>query len=123
MVYDVTDPDTLDSIDRVWMDESGRYARADVTRMLVANKADLADTTTEWGEREAAAALCEEHGMEYCRTSAKSGDNVEVMFAQFLRRLINNRGVGATKDEDALPDTREIKGRGVGRMFDCCKVA
>ena len=42
VVYDVTDPDSFDHV-KTWLDEIDCYARQDVNKLLVGNKADMAE--------------------------------------------------------------------------------
>lgn len=69
-----------------------------------------------------------------CRTSSKTGANVDELFAGMVRRLMNDRDIStsalrghgrgaATKHEGGLPEGKSVGSGKLGRMFDCCRVS
>ena len=71
-----------------WLKQIDQNAKQDITKILVANKLDVAnqEVTEEEGR-----ALAAQHKMEFYRTSAKSGENVESMFEDITRLVINKQ--------------------------------
>jgi len=77
LVYDVTDPLSFENI-RSWMSNLQANAAADVDRILIGNKCDMADKrviSTQRGQD-----LANEYGIPFFETSAKSSINVEECF-------------------------------------------
>ena len=124
LCYDVTDPQSLANVSKVWLREVSKYAREDVKVVLVGNKSDLAASTrADWDDREEAEALAREHGMTLLRTSAKTGEGVESAFRALVDELIaakHKGGHGAGGDDDVLelPDSDKVKVG--GGMLSCC---
>lgn len=86
LVYDVTDPLSFDNI-RMWMSNLQANASADVDRILVGNKCDMADKrviSTQRGQD-----LANEYGIPFFETSAKSSINVEESFMSLARDCFN----------------------------------
>jgi len=77
IVYDVTDLDSFQNV-KQWLHEIDRYASENVNKLLVGNKADLADkrTVQESDAREFATEL----SIQFLETSAKEATNVENAF-------------------------------------------
>ena len=80
VVYDVTNAESFSNVKR-WLSEIDKYARAEVDKMLVGNKQDLADTQ---GLREVSWDAGQEYadkiGIPFLETSAKEGYHVETAF-------------------------------------------
>ena len=93
IVYDVTKPDTLNNI-REWMDYVDYYCDDYTPVILVGNKIDIKDQ--EHVSKEEVEKLAAEFeidvdwGRTLFQTSAKTGENVEEVFAQFIRTARNN---------------------------------
>ena len=77
VVYDVTDRDSFDAVNR-WFSDVQRLAAPDVCKMLIGNKSDLNEArkvSTKEGK-----ALAASLGVPFLETSAKLCDNVQEMF-------------------------------------------
>ncbi len=96
LVHDVNDRTSFRSVPDLWIDETRRYAKADVQLILVGNKTDL---VTWPGLDEEEKALAEKHCMMFGRTSAKTGDKVDEMFIGFAEHLMKNRVEAERIDE------------------------
>ena len=84
VVFDVTDQESFDNV-KQWLHEIDRYASADVKKLLVGNKCDLASKRAVPTEQ--AAAFAEGLGVKFLETSAKSAINVEKAFATIAREI------------------------------------
>ena len=87
VVFDVTDPESFSNV-KQWLHEIDRYASADVKKLLVGNKCDLASKRAVPTEQ--AAAFAESLGVEYLETSAKSALNVEKAFTAIAREVTSS---------------------------------
>ncbi|MFO8019411.1 MAG: GTP-binding protein [Promethearchaeia archaeon] len=83
IVYDVTRPETFESIER-WHEEITRV-EPKINLILVGNKIDLERKVA----REQAEKKAEELGVSYEETSAKTGENIEEVFRLLALHLIN----------------------------------
>ena len=92
VVFDVTDQESFDNV-KQWLHEIDRYASADVKKLLVANKIDLASKRAVPAEQ--AAAFAESLGVEYFETSAKNDINVSGMFTAIAREIASSDKVDA----------------------------
>ena len=84
VVFDVTDQESFNNV-KQWLHEIDRYACANVKKLLVGNKCDLASKRAVPTEQ--AAAFAEGLGVKFLETSAKSAINVEKAFATLAREI------------------------------------
>lgn len=96
IVYDVTDLDSFQNV-KQWLHEIDRYASENVNKLLVGNKADLADkrTVQEGDARE----FANELSIQFLETSAKEATNVENAFltmAYEIKQRMASSGPEAT---------------------------
>merc|ERR1711935_212410 len=66
----------------------------DLAKLLVGNKSDLESSREVTSEK--AQAFCQEYGMEFLETSAKSGDNVLQAFEKLIG-IVHDRALHASK--------------------------
>ncbi|OLL23803.1 Ras-related protein Rab-4B, partial [Neolecta irregularis DAH-3] len=85
LVYDITSAPTFADL-YSWLTDARALASANLSVLLVGNKADLSserevriDEAGRWAER---------HKLSYLETSALTGDNVEEIFARIARMVI-----------------------------------
>eukprot|EP00658_Telonema_sp_P-2_P071628 TRINITY_DN60869_c0_g1_i3.p1 TRINITY_DN60869_c0_g1~~TRINITY_DN60869_c0_g1_i3.p1 ORF type:complete len:201 (-),score=29.40 TRINITY_DN60869_c0_g1_i3:438-1040(-) len=117
LVYDLTDRKSFERID-TWMSHVSRHASNDITRMLIGNKADLAEqgraVSTEEGQ-----AVADKLGIPFMETSAKENMNVDEAFQTICRAIRK-----ASKDEPRsnVPKTIELQPVGAPTEKDsgCC---
>merc|ERR1712094_48364 len=81
---DVTDQESFNNV-KQWLHEIDRYACANVKKLLVGNKCDLASKRAVPTEQ--AAEFAESLGVEYLETSAKSALNVEKAFTTMASEI------------------------------------
>lgn len=116
VVYDVTDTESFNNV-KQWLHEIDRYASADVNKLLVGNKSDLASkrvVSTEQGKE-----FADSLGIDFLETSAKTSTNVEEAFltmaTQIKARMKNApTGQGDRKSGITL-NTESVKSNG-----GCC---
>mmetsp|Transcript_9998 Transcript_9998/g.14564 ORF Transcript_9998/g.14564 Transcript_9998/m.14564 type:complete len:218 (+) Transcript_9998:36-689(+) len=90
LVYDVTKQNTFDNIPR-WLRELRDHANRDIVLVLVGNKCDLVDGSTQREvAEEQARELAEEYNLPFMETSAKSGINVEDAFVTIMKTIHEN---------------------------------
>jgi len=80
-----------------WLEDLKSYGDPDLTVVVVGNKSDLCQSTSDNPDgtaslsrqvtHEEALSWAEERGLEYIETSAKTGDNVEEAFAKIARKI------------------------------------
>lgn len=121
LTYDTTDQNSFDHVE-YWVTQLNQHGSEDVQRILVGNKADLADKIDETTglpmrkvTEEAGRALAEKFGMSFFETSAKSGQNVEDAFLKIADNVVENRYKnappgGAGGDDLLRPKTGKKKG-------------
>ena len=85
-IFDLTNRESFDNLPK-WFQEVAENCGA-IPLMLVGNKADLPDraVTTEEGQ-----SLSDKLGIMYYEASAKSGDNINLMFEKLGERLLGGR--------------------------------
>jgi len=118
LVFDITRRSTFDAVTN-WLNDLKQIAEEGIVVVLVGNKLDLADHTTniDGGNRRAvtrqeAEEWCKKEGVvKYIETSAKSGENVERAFLEVAERIYQNIEAGKYD----LNDRRSgVKGYGTG---------
>jgi len=77
VVFDVTDMDSFDHVKR-WLGEIDKYAKEDVSVLLIGNKSDMESSRVV--DSEMAKALADQYNIPYIETSAKNASNVEDAF-------------------------------------------
>mmetsp|Transcript_19901 Transcript_19901/g.48387 ORF Transcript_19901/g.48387 Transcript_19901/m.48387 type:complete len:204 (+) Transcript_19901:50-661(+) len=90
IVYDVTDKESFSNV-KNWISEIDKYAGANVNKLLVGNKCDLASKKVVSFDE--AKELADSLGIKFLETSAKNSHNVEqafqVMAAEIKQRVGN----------------------------------
>mmetsp|Transcript_1446 Transcript_1446/g.3212 ORF Transcript_1446/g.3212 Transcript_1446/m.3212 type:complete len:221 (+) Transcript_1446:383-1045(+) len=98
LVYDVTDQQSFDHVS-TWIEQIDTHALPDVTKILVGNKNDMAETRviqTEQGQE-----LAAHHKMEFFETSAKVGTAVQDVFSQTALQVVVKGHQGEMKKKEA----------------------
>eukprot|EP01017_Pseudomicrothorax_dubius_P048048 TRINITY_DN8687_c0_g1_i8.p1 TRINITY_DN8687_c0_g1~~TRINITY_DN8687_c0_g1_i8.p1 ORF type:complete len:189 (-),score=31.99 TRINITY_DN8687_c0_g1_i8:124-690(-) len=125
LVYDVSDRTSFENITK-WIDETNSYANDKVIKLLIGNKCDLSskrEVSYEKGKE-----LASQHNMIFFEASAKTGENVELIFlkaAELVLELISTGTLEVTTEAfgvkigpRALENSREI---GPIRYEKCCR--
>jgi Ras-related protein Rab-18 len=98
LVYDISCPESLRSLEDCWIPELEANATGDYVAMIVANKSDLRDVlpadslvTTAQGEE-----MAKRHGTLFVEASAKSAYHVESAFRELVLRIIEKLPQGGS---------------------------
>ena len=114
VVYDVTDRESFNAVKR-WMAEVKKHTAADVVRLLVGNKSDLAEkreVRTEEGLN-----LAHFYGVNFIETSAKDAVNVADAFLKLTRAVLEKLDRGAERPSEISQIARS---RRTVAGFHCC---
>ncbi|KAJ7644965.1 ras-domain-containing protein [Roridomyces roridus] len=100
IVYDVTSRRSFDNA-RAWLADVRAHADAQVSCILVGNKADLVegDESRRQVPTETAALFAQEEGLLFAETSAKNGDGVDSAFVSAAESVIRKVREGKWDDE------------------------
>jgi len=85
MVYDVTNYESFEHVEE-WLNEVNRHASESTLKLLVGNKADLADDKKV--STDEAKAFADNLSISFLETSAKNATNVEAAFLTMAKQLI-----------------------------------
>lgn len=103
LVYDMTDGQSYEDVDKFWLQEVDNYAEKDVELYLIGNKSDLV-------ERRAIPAAtveeyCKKKKMTHFESSAKEDEKVSDIFIDFARKMMrkNDAKQQTAKKEDNKP--------------------
>lgn len=121
LVFDITRRNTFEAVTD-WLNDLKQIAEEGIVVVLVGNKLDLADHTTNIGggnkravTKEEAEEWCKREGIvKYVETSAKSGENVERAFIEVAERIYQNIEAGKYDLNDRRSGVKSY-GTGMGR--------
>lgn len=100
IVYDVTDDQSLTDLDR-WIEDLRSNASEACRKILLCNKIDLPHDPAQVQKGKALAAV---NGYTFCRTSAKSGQNISKAVKHISREIIEDRiKTGASDSSNKQP--------------------
>lgn len=100
LVYDVTDPNSLQHVTS-WMAQIRERAKKDVAITLIGNKTDLADSQDfSSGER-----LASTYNIKFFPTSAKTGANIEEAFMSLVSDSVTKNPGAASTSSDRIQVT------------------
>ena len=88
IVFDITDRDSFDHV-KIWMQDIDKFAKQGVMRILVGNKCDLEHQRAVTKEEGNEMAL--KYGIKYIETSAKDTVNIEELFVDTTKSLMNKQ--------------------------------
>eukprot|EP01065_Artemidia_motanka_P036375 TRINITY_DN442_c6_g2_i7.p1 TRINITY_DN442_c6_g2~~TRINITY_DN442_c6_g2_i7.p1 ORF type:complete len:213 (+),score=58.89 TRINITY_DN442_c6_g2_i7:105-743(+) len=97
LVYDITERQTFENVER-WLKEIDTFKSfADVRKMLVGNKLDLAQVGGgRVVDRDEGRSLAQEHGMMFFECSAKTRDGVLQAFAELGTKILETSSLRDT---------------------------
>jgi Ras-related protein Rab-1A len=96
VVYDVTNRTSFDNVQR-WLTEIDKYARENVNKLLVGNKADIADDVhNRQVSQEDGKAFAEKVDVPFLETSAKTGTFVDTAFLMMAHEIKNKMTTGSS---------------------------
>ena len=88
IVFDITDKDSFEHV-KVWMQDIDKFAKQGVMRILVGNKCDLEHQRAVTKDQGNEMAL--KYGIKYIETSAKDTINIEELFVNTAKTLMNKQ--------------------------------
>ncbi|GAB1219651.1 hypothetical protein ENUP19_0040G0039 [Entamoeba nuttalli] len=104
VVFDISDRTTYESV-KGWLKDVGYYAPKDIIKYLVGNKTDLAANRIVSSQE--AQDLAKREGFEFIETSTKSNNNVDVLFQQIGRLLIQKNLVLSINTPQPFPKLKK----------------
>ncbi|OEU23444.1 ras-domain-containing protein [Fragilariopsis cylindrus CCMP1102] len=118
LVYDITNIKSFESLSERWMTQLNDHSNSDdLAKLLVGNKSDL--TSESSGDNssssrevtaEKAMSFCQEYGMEFLETSAKSGNNVLTAFEKLIGivhdRALNNNNSSSSNNNNTTTNNK-----------------
>lgn len=87
LVYDITDQDSFQKV-KNWVKELKRMLGSEIILAIAGNKIDLEEQRTVMEEE--ALSYAESVGAHYFETSAKTNDNVEEVFVELTRLMVQH---------------------------------
>jgi GTPase SAR1 family protein len=96
MTYDVTNEESFEHVEE-WLHEVNKHAPEKIVKLLVGNKADLANRKVISTER--AQEFADKHGLLFRETSAKLSTNVQESFTQLALKLMEVSGYDPSASE------------------------
>ena len=85
LCYDITNPKSFDNVAK-WLRNIDEHASEDVEKMLVGNKADMAERRMVSSEK--GATVAREHGIRFIETSAKANINIDKAFYDLAEAIL-----------------------------------
>eukprot|EP00743_Colponemidia_sp_Colp-15_P001940 GILK01002112.1.p1 GENE.GILK01002112.1~~GILK01002112.1.p1 ORF type:complete len:222 (+),score=30.88 GILK01002112.1:64-666(+) len=113
VVYDITNADSFEKA-KNWVKELQRSVNPNVVIALAGNKADLSSNRRV--RVEDAQSYCDENGIFFMETSAKTAANVNELFVMIARKLPKSQTAPREKAGMVLTDTEKPKQASGG----CC---
>ena len=109
LVYDITNIKSFESLSERWMTQLNDHSNSDdLAKLLVGNKSDLTSDESASSREvtaEKAMSFCQEYGMEFLETSAKSGNNVLTAFEKLIGivhdRALNNNNSSSSSNNSS----------------------
>ena len=120
ILYDITEKASFDHI-KNWMIEIDKFGKQGVLKVIAGNKTDLEDNRTV--NKEDAEHLAEKYGVKLWEISAKNNTNIEEMFLDTIKTLLEKNlkiageGVGSSLTNNIIinKDKNKIK-----KKKKCC---
>jgi Ras-related protein Rab-43 len=119
LCYDITCRQSFESLIR-WMDDVSKFAVPNVAKVLIATKADLADSRAV--EHEEGDQLARTHNMAFMEVSSKNNYNIDNVFLELASQLKSQYDSGSLSEGQfdsfrlKYPDTTAIS----SNWFRCC---
>jgi small GTP-binding protein len=124
LVYDITNIKSFESLSERWMAQLNDHSNSDeLAKLLVGNKSDLESNREVTADK--AISFCQEYGMEFLETSAKSGTNVLPAFEKLIGIVHesaltnhNNNNHNSTSSAAAQSNSNKNKSSGSGNKAE-----
>lgn len=119
LVFDLTNTMSFNDI-RQWDREVERFKSGKVSKIIAGNKNDLVEERKV--EKNVAQSLASSLKLDYYETSAKTLENVEIIFESLATQVLKNRKNGDMSEVEAkkFVSTRVMEPPPVKRQRTCC---
>ena len=87
LVYSINDNDSFNDLE-AWINDLHQLAAQNAAILLVGNKSDLDDRRVTESE---AQSFADRHGIEYLEASAKTGENIALLFRALIKTVMTNK--------------------------------
>lgn len=104
IVFDNNNKNSFQNAKDNWFKEINEYCGNEIVKVLVANKSDL-DTDIN---REEITEFCKKNELLFFEASAKTGKNVDKLFFDISRKLIN-LGIGGNRYDNMKINTKKVE--------------
>ena len=133
LVYDVSDPETLDAAVDKWLQQVSMYARPNAPVLLVGNKSDLCDhgdskldnfVTPSMVQEAVERSCCQERVFATTTASAKSGDKVQDLFQTLAEYMLEQEST-VISTRSVKNDVIDLRGEQLARDEEpsCCSMS
>ena len=118
VVYDVTSRTSFDNVTR-WLTEIDKYARENVNKLLVGNKADIAEgaDSNRQVSQDEGKSFADKVDVPFLETSAKTGTFVDTAFLMMAHEIKNKMTSGGGGGGSS---GQKVSGGGGGEKSGCC---
>ncbi|KNC56354.1 Ras family protein [Thecamonas trahens ATCC 50062] len=118
LVFDITNRESFEAIESVWLKEVQAYADPYATLVLVGNKADMEDARVV--DAAEASAYATSRGMTYLEASARNDIGIDETFTSLVDGLVDNLAIlGGTTKKPPIRPKAETDGDAGGRGLKC----
>mmetsp|Transcript_5880 Transcript_5880/g.7762 ORF Transcript_5880/g.7762 Transcript_5880/m.7762 type:complete len:208 (+) Transcript_5880:394-1017(+) len=125
MVYDVSDPLSLQNIQNIWSKEVERYARSDVALLMVGNKTDLIEESPSSAQltQDISANFCDTEDIPHLKTSAKNGEGVGKAFCALVDLMVEQHRKRNLSQQTGSSEKVSLTGDSLNQsVFSCCGI-
>ena len=109
-IFDITNLSSFENIS-MWIGESENFLKDDIPKFLIGNKSDLEDKRAVLKER--AVRFAERLKMNYLEVSAKTAANINNMFSEVTKILVDKG--------NSPPCTNQVRRASIRQEDSCCK--
>jgi len=99
IIFDLTDKESFRNI-KIWLHEVDKYSSDNVNKILIGNKSDLIDRRRVTFEE--AHELAESMGIDYIETSARDNINIDEIFLNIAKNIINTNKLINNKNKSTI---------------------
>ena len=90
IAFDLTNSESFQNT-KQWLQSIYKHSQGSVVKTYCGNKSDLLEVTQDYVQDEAANKIASEHQMQYFKTSAYKGENIEEMINYTIREVFEKK--------------------------------